>query len=60
MNPYPEAIVDECSGQVFPNPEYVAYQKGVKDERERILSILEKEYPAITTWKCWKELKGEQ
>ena len=30
-----------------------------KQERERILGILQGEYPPIDTWQCWKTLKGE-
>lgn len=26
------------------------------DERAKVLAILEKEYPAITVWPCWKGL----
>jgi len=29
-------------------------------ERERILGILQKEYPAIITWRCWQALRGEE
>jgi len=29
-----------------------------RQERERIITILEKEYPAISTWRCWPALKG--
>ena len=28
-----------------------------KQERERVLGILQREYPAIDTWQCWKALK---
>lgn len=27
------------------------------DERTRIMGILKKEYPAITSWKCWEDLE---
>lgn len=30
-----------------------------KEERERILGILKKEYPAIDTWPCWQTLKED-
>lgn len=29
-----------------------------EQEKDRILAILQKEYPAITTWPCWPSLKG--
>ncbi|MBU0846728.1 hypothetical protein KKH23_06015 [Patescibacteria group bacterium] len=33
-------------------------EQGRQMERERIITILEKEYPAISTWRCWPALKG--
>ena len=32
-------------------------EQGQQMERERIITILEKEYPAISTWQCWPALK---
>ncbi len=34
-------------------------QEAKKQERERILGILQKEYPAIDTWQCWRDLSSE-
>jgi hypothetical protein len=34
-------------------------QAGIKEEGERIIRILLRDYPAITTWQCWEELKGK-
>ena len=33
-------------------------QEAKKQEREGIIKLLEKEYPAITTWQCWQTLKS--
>jgi len=33
-------------------------EQGRQMERERIITILEKEYPAISTWRCWQALIG--
>lgn len=30
-----------------------------KEEREKVMNLLEKEYPAITCWPCWQTLRGE-
>ena len=35
-------------------------EQGRQMERERIITILEKEYPAISTWRCWPALKRGQ
>lgn len=40
MNPYPEKITDEDSGTEVPNQEYIAYERGKWDERQRIFLIL--------------------
>lgn len=37
--------------------EETSFKAGAKEEGERITTILEKEYPAITTWQCWQVLK---
>ena len=37
----------------------VSFKAGQLEERKRILGILKKEYPAITTWKCWEEIEPE-
>lgn len=37
----------------------ISFKAGQPEERKRILDILVEEYPAITTWKCWKEIKIE-
>ena len=33
-----------------------ALREARQDERKKILAVLKKEYPAITTWQCWKAL----
>jgi len=49
-----ERSADRCA-------EYIktAREEAKRKEREGILDLLEKEYPAITTWQCWRALKGE-
>jgi len=38
---------------------YLFYEALIEQGRqmERIITILEKEYPAISTWRCWPALK---
>jgi len=51
-----EALADDMKfkGYLF----YKALiEQGRQMERERIITILEKEYPAISTWRCWPALK---
>ncbi len=33
-------------------------EEAKREEKNRILALLKKEYPAITTWQCWEDLKG--
>ncbi len=33
-------------------------QEAKEHEKDRIMALLEKEYPPITTWPCWAALKG--
>ncbi|KKK59460.1 hypothetical protein LCGC14_3034200 [marine sediment metagenome] len=33
-------------------------EKGRQMGREKFVTTLEREYPAITTWRCWLALKG--
>ena len=33
--------------------------KAKLQERERIVKILIENYPAISTWKCWKEIEED-
>ncbi len=35
-------------------------EEAKKQERERVLGILQREYPAIDTWQCWQALKEEK
>ena len=48
---------DEFVAEYGDRPKDIVYIMAVTLERKRILAILEKEYPAITTWQCWKALK---
>jgi len=32
-------------------------EEAKREERKEVMAILEKEYPAITTWQCWQSLK---
>ena len=34
-------------------------EEAKKQEREKIMALLEKAYPAITTWQCWQALKDK-
>ena len=36
-----------------------AIEKGRQMERERITTILKRDYPAIDTWPCWKEVEAK-
>lgn len=40
-NPYPEEIVDEATGQVFPDKEHIAYKRGWKAKEAEDIYIIE-------------------
>ena len=36
-----------------------ARKQGAKEEKERIIGILKKAYPSISTWPCWETIESE-
>ncbi len=45
--------VEDVINTIAPN----LIEKGRQLERSKFVTTLEKEYPAITTWRCWQGLK---
>jgi len=45
------------AGYISPEEHQRQIEEAKTQERERILALLEKEYPAITTWQCWQALR---
>ena len=56
INPHPVMITDEASGIQVRNQRHDDFEAGAKAERERLMALVEKEYPAVTGWPFWKKL----
>ncbi len=48
-----QAIINHSG---LPMGEAIA-QEALRYTLEQVMELLEKEYPAITTWQCWQELE---